>query len=314
MPAPVRAALGASGGFQHQALLYSGESGFVDGTLRFIREALSAREPIQVAVAAPKIELLRRRLGDQAERVHWTDMAGIGANPARIIPLWFQFLERHGGHGPMRGIGEPVWPERAPAELEESQHHEALLNLAFATGTDLTLLCPYDIQALAPAVIDEARRSHPVLVSRNSQRPSSDYRGLEAAAATVTRPLPQPPPTVPEIVLDDLAPLVLRSFVSDLASRVSLTGGKREDLLLAVMAVAHGLGDPRSRLRIWRVDDALVCEIRSTKRIYDPLAGREWPPSDRDSHRGLWVANQLCNLVQFRRLDSGTVVRLHMTA
>ena len=84
--------------------------------------------------------------------------------------------------------------------------------------------------------------------------------------------------------------------------------------LVHPQATPHGLGDPRSRLRVWRVDDALVCEIRSTKRIYDPLAGREWPPSDRDSHRGLWVANQLCNLVQFRRLDSGTVVRLHMTA
>jgi hypothetical protein len=48
--------------------------------------------------------------------------------------------------------------------------------------------------------------------------------------------------------------------------------------------------------------------------IYDPLAGREWPPSDSTSHRGLWVANQLCNLVQLRRFDSDTVVRLHMAA
>jgi hypothetical protein len=198
--------------------------------------------------------------------------------------------------------------------LIESQHHEALLNLAFATGTDMTLLCPYDIKALAPAVVDEARRSHPVLVTHAGQRPSADYRGLEAAAATVTAPLAQPPPAVPEIVLDDLAPLVLRSFVSDHASRVNLSVEQREDLLLAVIAVAHGLGDPRSRLRVWRGDDGLVCEIRSTRRIYDPLAGREWPPSDKISHRGLWVANQLCNLVQLRRFDSGTVVRLHMAA
>ncbi|MDQ6742737.1 MAG: sensor histidine kinase [Candidatus Dormibacteraeota bacterium] len=314
MAGSAHAALGASGGFQHQALLYSDESGFVDGTLSFIREGIAAREPIQVAVAASKIDLLRRRLADQGRLVHWTDMAGIGGNPARIIPMWCQFLERYGGQGPARGIGEPIWPERTAAELEESQHHEALLNLAFATGADLTLLCPYDVRALAPAVIDEARRSHPVLVSRGGHRPSSDYRGLEAAAATVTRPLPQPPPAVPEMVLDDLAPVVLRSFVSELASQVNLSQGQRDDLLIAVMAVARGLSDPRGRLRIWRVDDALVCEIRSAKRIYDPLAGREWPPSDKESHRGVWVANQLCSLVQLRRFDSGTVVRLHMAA
>lgn len=314
MAASSRAAPRSSGGFQHQALLYSGEAGFADGSIRFIREGLAAREPVLVAAVAPKIDLLRRRLGKQAELVHWTDMGGIGANPARIIPFWHEFVERHAGRGPVRGIGEPIWPERAGAELEESQHHEALLNLAFATGTDMTLLCPYDIQALPPPVIDEARRSHPVLVSRAGQRPSSDYRGLEAAVTTVTRPLSPAPPAVPEIVLDDQAPLVLRSFLSGVACPVDLRPAQLDDLVLAIIAVSNGFGDSRSRLRVWSVDGSLVCEIRSSKRIYDPLAGREWPPSDRDSHRGIWMANQLCNLVQLRRIDSGTVVRLHMAA
>ncbi|PZR88954.1 MAG: anti-sigma regulatory factor [Candidatus Nephthysia bennettiae] len=314
MRASTRASVRPSRGFQHQALLYSGESGFVAGTIDFIRSGIAAGEPVLVAVAAPKIDLLRRRLADKADRVQWTNMTGIGANPARIIPLWSQFLERHGGRGPLRGIGEPIWRERAAAELIESQHHEALLNLAFATGAELTLLCPYNIAALAPQVIDEARRSHPVLVSRSGQRPSADYRGLEAAAATVTRPLPQAPAAAPEIVLDGLAPLMLRGFILDLAYRVGLGESQREDLLLAVIAVAHGLADRHSTLRIWEVDGAVVCEIRSQSPIYDPLAGREWPPSDRKSHRGLWVANQLCNLVQLRRFDSDTVVRLHMAA
>ncbi|MEA2685742.1 MAG: hypothetical protein QOE93_937 [Actinomycetota bacterium] len=33
----------------------------------------------------------------------------------------------------------------------------------------------------------------------------------------------------------------------------------------------------------------------------------------RDHGRGLWMANQLCDLVQLRTFASGTVVRLHMT-
>ena len=33
---------------------------------------------------------------------------------------------------------------------------------------------------------------------------------------------------------------------------------------------------------------------------------------DVGSPRGLWLANQLCDLVQIRTLPAGTVVRLHM--
>jgi hypothetical protein len=305
---------GTFSGFNHQALLYAGEASFVEGTVDFVRAGVAAGEPVQVAVAAAKIDLLRRRLGDSARLVQWTDMSGIGGNPARIIPLWLQFMERNGGRRPARGIGEPIWPGRTPAALVESQHHEALLNLALAGAGKLTLLCPYDVAGLPGAVIDEARRSHPVLVTGTVGRPSNDYRGLEGAAGTMARPLPEPDSRPAEIMLDELAPLVLRSFLSGSASRVGLSGPKTDDLLLAVMAVAQGLGGGDDSLRTWIAGNVLICEIRSQERIDDPLAGREWPPDQRPTGRGLWVANQLCDLVQWRRQDSGTVVRLHMAA
>jgi hypothetical protein len=38
------------------------------------------------------------------------------------------------------------------------------------------------------------------------------------------------------------------------------------------------------------------------------------PPSGRDAPGwGLWTARQLCDLVQLRSGDDGTVVRLHMS-
>jgi hypothetical protein len=43
-----------------------------------------------------------------------------------------------------------------------------------------------------------------------------------------------------------------------------------------------------------------------------PLADRERPLPDLSAPRGLWLANQLCDLVQIRSLPEGTVVRLHM--
>jgi hypothetical protein len=46
--------------------------------------------------------------------------------------------------------------------------------------------------------------------------------------------------------------------------------------------------------------------------IDQPLAGRECPRPGDATGRGLWLANQLCNLVQIRSSADGTTVRLHM--
>jgi hypothetical protein len=43
----------------------------------------------------------------------------------------------------------------------------------------------------------------------------------------------------------------------------------------------------------------------------EPLVGRVRPTPDAQSGRGVWIANQLCDLVQIRSGRSGTVVRVH---
>src|SRR3954465_12943563 len=100
--------------FRHEALFYAGSDEFLDGTLRFIRAGLAAGEPTLVVLLADKIAALRRELGADADRVLFADMAGVGANPARIIPAWREFVAGHGGGGarPARRLGEPVHPPR----------------------------------------------------------------------------------------------------------------------------------------------------------------------------------------------------------
>ena len=65
-------------------------------------------------------------------------------------------------------------------------------------------------------------------------------------------------------------------------------------------------------LRTWVEGDALICEVRDAGRIDDPLVGRSRPPASRGSGFGLWLANQLCDLVQIRSNDRGSVIRLHV--
>jgi anti-sigma regulatory factor (Ser/Thr protein kinase) len=55
-----------------------------------------------------------------------------------------------------------------------------------------------------------------------------------------------------------------------------------------------------------------VCEVRDGGQLSDPLVGRRRPSSDQIGGRGLWIANQLCDLVQVRSSDEGAVVRLNV--
>lgn len=301
--------------FRHEALLYSGDAGFLDGTLPFVREGVAAGEPVLVVVSAERIRGLRSALGDDADRVCFTDMAEVGKNPARIIPAWRAFLDDNGGGTRrLRGIGEPIWSTRSPAELAECQRHEALLNVAFVGSGPWWLLCPYDVASLPADVIHEAERTHPYVAERGSHRTSHACRDLEAMAAPFDAPLPPPP--VPHLEMafdaDDLPSL--RRLVADRAGRVGLAASGTDELVLAVHEVAansvrHGGG--RGVLRIWQEDDRLVCEVTDSGHIVEPLIGREQPPLDGPSGRGLWLVNQLCDLVQLRSYPHGTVVRIH---
>jgi hypothetical protein len=305
-----------SRGFIHQALLYTGESDFLAGTVSFIQAALARAEPVLVAVGAHKIDRLRRRLGSAADSVRWIDMAGIGGNPARIIPLWTQFAARHENRELLWGIGEPIWAARTPAELVEAQRHEALLNVAFAEGPAFRLLCPYDVEALDGAVIDEARRGHPLLIQDAREWPSADYRGTEASAVPFESPLPEPAGEVQVFAIGHASPVAVWGFVARQASDAGLSSSQTDDLVVSVIAASESLGHggDHGMLRTWRDADAVTCEIRYPGQVSDPMAGRNWPSPGGDENRGLWVANQLCDLVELRSSRTGAVARLRMVA
>jgi anti-sigma regulatory factor (Ser/Thr protein kinase) len=304
--------------FRHEALLYAGRDDFVRRTGAFLRDAVEAEEPALVVVDAAKIGLLREELGDAAGGVQFADMAEVGANPARIIPAWREFVTRSAPTGRrLRGIGEPIWPARTAAELAECERHESLLNVAFAGSPSWWLLCPYDTEALPAAVLEGARRTHPFVLEDGASRESSDYHGLSAIGAPFGEPLPDPPASALELAFGEGPLEALRWLVGRAAADAGLDEMRVADLVLAVHELAtntvrHGGG--RGTLRIWREPDALLCEVSDAGRIDQPLVGRERPLAGQPGGRGLWLVNQLCDLAQIRCYESGSVVRLHMRA
>ncbi|MFL5838062.1 MAG: MEDS domain-containing protein, partial [Solirubrobacteraceae bacterium] len=79
--------------FHHEALLYTDGGEYLEGTVPFLEEGLRNGEPMLVAVSAERIAAIRRELGPDADRIRFEDMAELGANPARIIPAWRDFVD-----------------------------------------------------------------------------------------------------------------------------------------------------------------------------------------------------------------------------
>ena len=92
---------------------------------------------------------------------------------------------------------------------------------------------------------------------------------------------------------------------------------RTNDLVLAINELAtntvrhaHGGG----LLRVWRAPAGVVCQVEDKGQIHDPLAGRRAPALDAEGGMGLWAVNQLCDLVEVRTSESGTMVRVHHAA
>lgn len=298
-------------GFQHQALIYAGGDEYLEGAMPFVHEALIAGEPLLIAVAEDKCELIAAELGPDADRALFLDMQKVGHNPASIIPLWRDFVDDHEGL-PVRGIGEPAWAARSQAALEECHCHEGLLNVAFSQASEWSLLCPYDAEALGDEVLARVALSHTRISSQGRTEASARF---EAEPDCLAGALP-PPRSRPDVLSFGIAELSeMRRRVAVAAGRAGLDPRGAADLVtaaseLAANSVMHGGGS--GTLRLWCEGDHLLAEVEDPGLIDEPLVGRLRPTISQEGGRGLWLANQLCDLVQIRSGRRGTTVRLHI--
>ncbi|MEZ0110196.1 anti-sigma regulatory factor (Ser/Thr protein kinase) [Catenulispora sp. EB89] len=311
----------AAESFRHEAFLYSGDEHFVAGTTAFVRGALDADETVLVAVVEPRATLLRDALGRDAEHVGFLTMETVGRNPARIIPAWQEWVDRHAsGTRGFRGIGEPIWAARTSSEVAECQRHEVLLNTAFDDGPGWWLLCPYDVDALSGPVIERAHAAHPHVFVDDIRTPSATYPQFGAGAGAGTapafdEPLEEPPGPVWEIFFDLASLGELRDRVAEFAEPAVDKRGTDNAVLVVSELAANSIkyGGGAGILRLWRDGQSLVCEVRDDGVITDPLVGRRRPSVLVGGKAGLWIANQVCDLLQIRSAPGrGTTVRARL--
>ena len=176
------------------------------------------------------------------------------------------------------------------------------------------MLCPYDRTRLAPDVIANAERTHPVLITGGRAQPSRAYPQAGLFPADCDRPLPAPPGGAAVLTYrDDLAQV--RAFAARHARRAGLPASRTRDLVIAVSELAANTWrhtNATGTLHVWAADGELLCQVHDSGHISDPLVGRHRPALDAGHGHGLWVVHQLCDLAELRTTGAGTTIRLHI--
>ncbi|MEV7729822.1 sensor histidine kinase [Streptomyces sp. NPDC087917] len=300
--------------FRHELYPYRGDEEFLSGTLEFIHEALDAGEAVVVAVPSDKTSLLRGELADEPA-VTFVDTTTAGPNPGRLVAAWAAWMRERGeGDRPVRGIGETAWNRaRNASHLSELRYHEWLLNRAFARSSTWSMLCPYDAADEDQDALRSLSRCHPLIrrdgqYTRNEEYLTGEEYPFEALAD------PCGPFQELSYSHGDLA--AIRAKVSQWASDAGVLEDRLPKLAVAVTEIAtnsirHGGG--HGTLRTWAQDSTFLCEFRDAGYISDVMTGHIRPDADQIGGRGLWLAHQLCDLVEIRSTPvRGTTVRLHM--
>lgn len=301
-------------GFRHEALLYDGVDEFITSAGKFLEEGIRAGDSMLVVVNSAKIDLLKSALGAPANLIEFADMTVVGGNPARIIPELRRFVDQASESGsPMRGIGEPFWPERSPAEVAECDHHEALLNLAFGDVPTFSLMCLYDVSTLATEIVGKVGHYHRHVTKGAQRTPSADFYSDQNGGGMFAAPLPPRPTSHSRHEFSVPSLGAFRRYIGQRAVAAGFSSAAGDELVLvaneiATNSVRYGGGSGAAYL--WVENGRLVFEIVDAGQITNPLVGRIKPRVD-DGTYGLWLANQLCDLVQIRSDSAGTVVRVH---
>ncbi|MEU9330076.1 MEDS domain-containing protein [Streptomyces canus] len=289
--------------FDHRMSVHSTDEEFLANALPFLAEAFhTPEEPPPAAIASSHhLALLRDTLGTDAQHVTLIDHTDwYTGSAANAVAQGAGYLAAHAGPGGrIHLLMEPVWNGRAgrsPRETTEWIRYEALANLLFAPFAT-TALCAYDTRTAGAAIIDAARRAHPD--TGVYEEPVRLVAELNAV------PLAPPPPDAE--LLTDLAADAVRLA----AQARGLAPADAELFATAVAEAAQAVGQRAGIALLWGQDTHCVCELRSARRVDDPLAGFVPPDTtDLEAGQGLWYARQVCAYVDVRDDRDGSTVRL----
>src|SRR5437588_2832542 len=303
---------GGRGRFVHEALFHRSKRQAVTAVREFVSDGIGAGEDALVAMRPEMLDRLHPQLTAYSDSISFEDITTVGVNPARILARICEWMAERDSCP--RVVTEPLWPGRRAAERTEVMRHEALVNLALR-DTGARLLCVYGDEALDAKGAQAVERTHPHVTGPGpGRRASASFVDPEEELRITERRLAPPEEPVEELtVTEDLHAVRRRVASSSPAS--ALPARCREEFVLAVNEAATNAlkyDAPPRTVRLWRSGSYVVGEVAGQGEIADLMAGRRPPPATAVEGRGLWMVNQLCDLVEVRNYDSQATLRMHM--
>ena len=300
---------------EHPALLHANVDAFLSYLIPFVRAGMENREPAFVAVGANYLAALQEVVGAGAPGLTWADTREWHPNSSTRLRAFHEYVTERLADGAtrIRLVGEPVWHEGRPDLIREWTRYESVLNTVLAPFP-VSLVCTYDTSRLDPAIVANARRTHPV-VSDGKEAPSPDFVDPAELLRTWNPEPPPPPAWAPSLHRPaDLS--AARRFVREEAIRAGVTFERAIEIGMAaneILTNALRYGRGAVALWAWPEDGRFLCQIQDEgPGIADPLAGYLPPAEAMDAGRGLWLARQLVDLLQIVPSATGTTVRLQV--
>lgn len=307
-------------GLMHTALRHRSVAELVSSVVPFVHDALRVNDPLFVSLPPATVAALKAELGHDADRVRWSDSTRWNPHPMRRLRAIRELVEgaeRH-GIGRVRLVGEVPLPAIVPEMLAEWERFDALLNETLA-GHPVTVVCSYDESALPAEVVERASCSHPFMGLEPADR-SSSY--LDPVAYLDRHRMPEVPvPPGAQSVSGEIGPGDARAFVRRAlggppGALPPLPASVVEDMSTAVSEMVTNAWQEGARsvtVTCWRTAREIGARVDDDgPGLMDPLAGYRWPNPAVERGRGMWLARQLVDVLDFVATGSGTSVRVRV--
>ncbi|WP_242884549.1 anti-sigma factor RsbA family regulatory protein [Actinomadura litoris] len=300
---------------EHRAFLYDDHADFLSVTVPYLRSGLERGQSVVAVVREPNLSALREAFEPEGAAIAYFDSADFYRHPVRTLRD-YQTIVAQSAPRSVCALAEPVWDGWDDRQTLEWIRYESLINVVFA-GSGARALCPYDTGSLPPRVLDEARRTHPLLLCDGRTGGNDSYVDPATFGAKCDRGRrPARPCDAEYLAIDGHDLHALRSFVAERALTHGLARQPAQNLVTAANEVAanalqHGI--PPMGLWVWRECADLVCEIGDNGFWRpSPLTGFIPPGSALQRGFGLWTVRLLVDLMELRAGWDGTFVRLRV--
>ncbi|MGH9297549.1 MAG: ATP-binding protein [Acidimicrobiales bacterium] len=295
---------------EHEALLHDGTDCLVENVTPIVLACVEAKRPVFVTLTEERLWALRNAVDGREDRsVEWHETETWFPHPARRLRALAERLSM-----PEVAVRRPLYVLEQPSPTGTAGIAPEWERLDAAMDVILSGLCARVICTYDTAVLDPDRVARVGLCHRTGtvSRLSGTYAGGEECLRSLATELSRVPNHARSLEAPD--PAAGRQLARDAARSASLDPLRSDDFALAASeVVTNSLVHGRRPVSChWWLDEHLLSyQVDDGGRgVLDPLAGYRSPPAGANQGRGLWLARQLVDSIEFDSSRGVSSVRL----